>query len=155
MSSGFVESQRVFMKAQTLSIGELAKRSGLATSNIRFYEARGLIRDVKRQANGYRSYPLQAVRILELIKCAQQAGFTLEELSLLLPGDEFNASRHAELIASLELKVQQIEDMQIKLEHNKTKLLAVIERVKARPEGMTCETQADQVLDYLREDTQL
>ena len=143
------------MKEQSITIGELAKRSGLATSNIRFYEARGLIRDVKRQANGYRSYPLQAVRTLELIKCAQQAGFSLEELSLLLPGDEPNAARHAEMIASLELKVQQIQDMQVKLEQNKTMLLAVIERIKTRPDGMTCETQADQVLDYLRNDTQL
>lgn len=40
-----------------MKIGELAKRSGLAASRIRFYEKIGLLKTVKRSANGYRSYP--------------------------------------------------------------------------------------------------
>lgn len=140
------------MKAETINIGELSRRSGLATSNIRFYEARGLIKDVKRQANGYRSYPVQALRTLEIIKCAQQAGFTLDELSLLLPGSEPSSDKHAELIASLELKVQQIEAMQIRLEQNREKLLGIIQQVKANPEGMTCATRTERVMDYLRDE---
>jgi DNA-binding transcriptional MerR regulator len=142
------------MKAESLNIGELAKRSGLATSNIRFYEARGLIRNVKRQANGYRSYPLQTLRTLELIKCAQQAGFTLEELTLLLPSGEPSSEKQAELVASLELKVQQIEEMQVRLEQNKQKLQGIIEQVKANPEGSTCASRTERVMEYLRDEVE-
>ncbi|MDB6141756.1 MAG: putative transcriptional regulator [Pseudomonas sp.] len=142
------------MKTETLNIGELAKRSGLATSSIRFYETRGLIRDVKRQANGYRSYPLQALRTLEIIKCAQQAGFSLDELSLLLPSGEPSSDKHAEMIASLEHKVRQIEEMQLRLEQNRQKLLGVIQQVKDSPEGLTCTTRADLVMDFLREEVE-
>ena len=49
-----------------MKIGELARRTGLAASRIRFYEEAGLL-VVPRQANGYRDYPEQAVLLLELI----------------------------------------------------------------------------------------
>ena len=39
-----------------MRIGEVARRSGLSTSQIRFYEARGLLNLVSRKANGYREY---------------------------------------------------------------------------------------------------
>jgi DNA-binding transcriptional MerR regulator len=140
------------MKADSLNIGELAKRSGLATSNIRFYEARGLIRNVKRLANGYRSYPLQTLRTLELIKCGQEAGFSLEELALLLPDAEPGSGKHAEVIASLEHKVQQIADMQVRLAQNREKLLGIIHQLKVNPEGSACEARAERVMEYLREE---
>ena len=67
-----------------MKIGELASRTGLAASRIRFYEASGLI-SAQRQANGYRRYPEQAVQTLGIISCAQQAGFSLDEIRRLLP----------------------------------------------------------------------
>lgn len=59
-----------------MKIGELAKRTGLATSTIRFYESKGLLNAVSRQSNGYREYPLEAVAVLSIIVNAQQTGFT-------------------------------------------------------------------------------
>ena len=47
-----------------MKIGELARRSGLTPSRIRFYERIGLLKTVDRQSNGYRTYPQQAVMIL-------------------------------------------------------------------------------------------
>ncbi|NCO45819.1 MAG: MerR family DNA-binding transcriptional regulator, partial [Vibrio sp.] len=47
-----------------MNIGELAKRTGLSASKIRFYEKVGLFKTVKRKANGYRSYPPEAVMVL-------------------------------------------------------------------------------------------
>lgn len=67
-----------------MKIGELARRSGLTASRIRFYEASGLIA-AQRLGNGYRDYPEQALAVLELIACGQQAGFSLEEMRHLLP----------------------------------------------------------------------
>lgn len=68
-----------------MKIGELARRTGLAKSKIRFYEEKGLLNQVERKANGYRSYPPQAESILNLIVNGQQAAFSLEELRALLP----------------------------------------------------------------------
>jgi DNA-binding transcriptional MerR regulator len=60
-------------------IGELAKRSGLSPSRIRFYEAQGLI-SVTRRVNGYRTYAPGALVTLEVITTAQQAGFPLKDI---------------------------------------------------------------------------
>ena len=62
-----------------MKIGELAQRTGLAASRIRFYESIGLLKLVQRQANGYRSYPEEAVLVLNLITTAQQAGFSADD----------------------------------------------------------------------------
>ena len=48
------------VKLRAMKIGELAGRTGLAASRIRFYERIGLLKAVERQANGYRSYHLIA-----------------------------------------------------------------------------------------------
>ena len=59
-----------------MKIGELSRRTGLATSRIRFYEASGLIVS-QRQANGYRNYPEQSVQTLAIVAGAQQAVRTI------------------------------------------------------------------------------
>ncbi|MBK5355735.1 MerR family transcriptional regulator [Pseudomonas sp. TH41] len=133
-----------------MKIGELAQLSGLSASRIRFYEAQGLIRQVERQANGYRRYPLQALQTLEIIQCAQQAGFSLEELKRLLPDVTTGAFKRDELMAGLERKVEQIEVMQQHLAQSKAKLLRVIEDIQARPEGIACEANAERVLASLK-----
>lgn len=61
-----------------MRIGELAECTGLAPSRIRFYEGIGLL-TVERRQNGYRTYPPQAVLVLDLIATAQQAGFSLDD----------------------------------------------------------------------------
>ena len=62
-----------------MNIGELAWRTGLTASRIRFYESLGLLPMVERMPNGYRRYPRDAQLLLELIDTAQQAGFSLDE----------------------------------------------------------------------------
>ncbi|MDD9154011.1 MerR family transcriptional regulator [Plantibacter flavus] len=65
-----------------MRIGELARRTGLATSAIRFYEQRDMFSpgQVERRANGYRDYGPSAVRRLELIQAGRAAGFSLDEM---------------------------------------------------------------------------
>jgi DNA-binding transcriptional MerR regulator len=128
----------------------LAQLSGLNPSRIRFYEAQGLIRQVERQANGYRRYPPQALQTLEIIQCAQQAGFSLEELKRLLPDVTTGEFKHDELVAGLERKVEQIEVMQQHLAQSKAKLLRVIEDIQVRPEGIACSANAERVLASLK-----
>ena len=63
----------------TLTIGELAKRTGVATSALRFYEERGLIR-AERNASGHRRYHRATARRVAFIVYAQRVGLTLEEI---------------------------------------------------------------------------
>lgn len=62
-----------------LTIGEVAERSGVATSALRFYEERGLIRS-ERNAAGHRRYPRAVLRRIAFIVFAQKIGLTLEEV---------------------------------------------------------------------------
>lgn len=66
-----------------LSIGHLAERAGVATSAVRFYEARGLISSV-RTAGNQRRYEQAALRRIAFIRTAQQVGLSLEEIGAAL-----------------------------------------------------------------------
>ncbi|HLY27214.1 MAG TPA: MerR family transcriptional regulator [Aggregatilineales bacterium] len=68
-----------------LSIGDVAARVGLRTSAIRFYERRGLLPTPER-INGRRRYNTDVVGKIHLIRLAQQAGLTIEEIRVLLHG---------------------------------------------------------------------
>ena len=92
-----------------MKIGELAKRTGLAASRIRFYEKMGLLKMVDREANGYRLYPEEAVLVLELIKSAQEAGFSLEELRHVMPPD-LNQWEHSKLDVVLREQAWGVEE---------------------------------------------
>jgi MerR family redox-sensitive transcriptional activator SoxR len=62
----------------TLTIGEAARRSGVAASALRFYEERGLIAS-ERAGSGHRRYPRAVLRRIAFIVFAQRIGLTLEE----------------------------------------------------------------------------
>lgn len=64
---------------QALSIGELARRAGLAPSAIRFYEQQGLMAS-QRSASGRRRYTRADLRRLAFIRAAQTLGLSLEEI---------------------------------------------------------------------------
>lgn len=68
-----------------LSIGQLARRTGLAVSAIRYYETQGLIRPA-RNAGGQRRFLRSDIRRLSFVRIAQQFGFTLPKISALMAG---------------------------------------------------------------------
>lgn len=79
-----------------LTVGELAERSGVARSAIRFYEQRGLI-EAQRTPGNHRLFPRDALRIVSVIRAAQAVGLSLEEIGAALdrlPGDR--APTHAD-----------------------------------------------------------
>ena len=62
-----------------LTIGEVAGRSGVASSALRFYEQRGLISS-ERAGSGHRRYPRPVLRRIAFIVFAQRVGLTLDEI---------------------------------------------------------------------------
>jgi len=66
-----------------LTIGQLAARTGVSVSAIRFYETRGLIAP-SRNAGRQRRFPRSDIRRLSFVLIAQQVGFTIEEIRALL-----------------------------------------------------------------------
>lgn len=64
-----------------LTIGEVARRSGVAASALRFYEERGLIAS-DRAGSGHRRYPRSALRRIAFIVFAQRVGLSLDEIGV-------------------------------------------------------------------------
>lgn len=131
-----------------MNIGELAKRSGLTNSRIRFYESAGLLKTVERRPNGYRTYPPEAVLVLDLIATAQKAGFSLDEIRTLLPPD-LAQWKHDALIEALQRKVKDIDALQMRLKQSKAQLVALIKDIEARPDDVDCATNAQRVLSNI------
>ncbi len=67
--------------AELLTIGEVSRRSGVASSALRFYGDRGLI-GFERAGSGHRRYPRQVLRRIAFIVFAQRVGLTLEEIGV-------------------------------------------------------------------------
>lgn len=132
-----------------MRIGELARRTGLPTSRIRFYERIGLLKDVERLANGYRDYPEDAILVLRMIAAAQKAGFSLDELRVMLP-DGRSAWGHDDLIGSLRRKVRHIEKLQVQLAESRAHLLELLTQIEAKPAGIDCTENARRVLSDLK-----
>ena len=65
--------------ATELTIGEVARRSGVAASALRFYEERGLITSL-RAGSGHRRFSRAVLRRIAFIVFAQRVGLSLEEI---------------------------------------------------------------------------
>lgn len=65
---------------ETITIGELATRSGTSTSALRFYESKGLI-DSERTDGNQRRYHRSTLRRIATIRAAQSVGLTLDEIA--------------------------------------------------------------------------
>jgi DNA-binding transcriptional MerR regulator len=72
---------------EALSIGEVAQRSGVPATTLRFYEQIGLLPPVARE-HGHRRYGDDTLMRLEVIGACKVAGFTLDEIQVLYRDDE-------------------------------------------------------------------
>lgn len=70
---------------EAMSIGQVARRVGLETSTLRYYESIGLLPPAER-VSGQRRYTADVLRWLAIIQVAKEAGFTLAEVRTLLDG---------------------------------------------------------------------
>lgn len=96
-----------------LTIGGLARRSGVNVETIRYYQRRALLREPPKPSGGFRRYPDESVKRVLFIKRAQTLGFTLEEIQGLLALDEQKGCIETREIAvhKLELIAENIVDL--------------------------------------------
>lgn len=96
-----------------MKIGELAARSGVAPSTIRFYEASGLLPAATRGINGYRLYSQDALRQLLIIQTAQRLGFPLDAVRGSLASGA--GVPHELILQKLQDRLTEIDTMQAAL----------------------------------------
>lgn len=93
-----------------LSIGEIAKRTGLRTSALRYYEDAGLLPSPDRVA-GRRVYNPDVIRRIGVLRFAQEAGFTLREIKTLIHGFEAKTPLSTRWRAMAQKKVTELDDL--------------------------------------------
>lgn len=84
------------------TIGDVARRSGIAASALRFYEERGLITS-ERAGSGHRRFPRTALRRVAFIVFAQKIGLSLDEIGVelaKLPPDRAPTGRDWEKLSA-------------------------------------------------------
>ena len=92
-----------------MSIGDIAKRTGLRISAIRFYETAGLIPEPRR-VGGKRRYDASVFEAIALVQLAQDAGFTLAETRLLIAGFERGTPASARWQTLARRKLGEVEE---------------------------------------------
>jgi MerR family redox-sensitive transcriptional activator SoxR len=85
-----------------LTIGQVARQTGMSTSRIRYYESRDVLPPPAR-ISGMRRYSPDVVRRLAIIDVAQRVGFTLEEIRELLASDHGPAHQRLRHLAARKL----------------------------------------------------
>ncbi|MEU4322073.1 MerR family transcriptional regulator [Nocardia fluminea] len=91
-------------------IGELARRTGVATRLLRYYEEQGLLRP-HRDANGYRSYPESAPAAVARIRDLLAAGLNTEDIAQLMP-----CAEHDGPVQACEMSVRIMADRSVELD---------------------------------------
>ena len=108
--------------SRLLTVGELAGRTGVATSALRFYEERGLLHP-ERNDSGHRRYPRYLARRVAFIVFAQRVGLTLEEIRAeleKLPTDRVPGSRDWDRLtrtwsARIEERIEELKRLKLGL----------------------------------------
>lgn len=96
------------MSEAMLSIGEVAERAGIAVSAIRYYERNGLLPEAER-VGGRRRFSEETVQRLGIVDVAKQAGFSLDEVGILLASIDEGAPAHEQLRALATRKLPEVE----------------------------------------------
>jgi MerR family redox-sensitive transcriptional activator SoxR len=94
--------------AAELTIGEVARQTGMRASRIRYYESVGVLPEPDR-VSGMRRYHADVVRRLGIIDIAQRVGFTLDEIRELLTTEPGTA--HEQLRRLAERKLPEVDEL--------------------------------------------
>lgn len=96
------------MTEAALTIGEVAEKAKINVSAIRFYERNGLLPEAERVA-GQRRFTADTIQRLGVIDVAKRAGFSLEEVGVLLDAVDQGAPAHEQLQALAARKLPEVD----------------------------------------------
>lgn len=117
---------------QTLTIGQVARHTGLGVETVRYYEREGLIPPPPRSTGGYRRYSDDSVRRLTFIRQAKALGFSLTEIRELL---SLSADSQASSHAVKQLAEQRLADIDTRI--------AALQRMRAALADVTGQCPGD------------
>ena len=133
-----------------LTIGEVAKRSGIGLETVRFYERKGLIEEPPRTDSGYRQYPEYVVARLRFIRRAKELGFSLKEISELFSLRVDPDTTCADVKRRTDLKILDIEQKMSTLQTMKRALTKLAASCTGR--GPTSDCPILEALDTKKRD---
>ncbi|MFF7405040.1 MerR family transcriptional regulator [Streptomyces murinus] len=92
-----------------LTIGELARATGLTVRTIRYWSDEGVLTPVTRSAGGYRLYDAPSVARLELIRTLRELGLGLDDVRQVLAGERTVAQVAATHVAALDAQIRSLK----------------------------------------------
>ena len=111
-----------------MRIGELARRTGVQASTLRYYESKGLVAPVERTDAGYRSYGPDAIARVQLIQRAQRIGLRLSDIRDLL--QEFGTGDSSRMREILEDRFVHLEREVARLVVQRHELQALLDELR-------------------------
>lgn len=124
--------------AQTLKIGEVARRTGVSVETVRYYEREGILEPPARRPSGYRAYPEEAVRRVRFVKRAQQLGFSLKAIAELLALRHDPKGRACQVKRSAAALVAEIDERIATLARMRDALAALEQACDGRGSASRC-----------------
>jgi DNA-binding transcriptional MerR regulator len=123
-----------------MKIGELAQRTGIPASTIRYYEKEGLLPKAQRGVNGYRVYQDNALERLDLIQLGQNLGLSLDAIRTVsaLHGEALKDT----LLGKLDARLEEIDRLSAILAAQRKSVVEAKERVQTAWDRGECRVQA-------------
>ena len=127
-------------KMAGLLIGEVAQRTGVSVTTIRYYEALGLLPPPPRSLAGYRRYSEQTVEELRFIRKAQSLGSSQDEIGGILKLSRSGKTACAHVLSLAHQHLASVEERIRQLQHFRDQLAAEIAKWNgaARPPAGVC-----------------
>ncbi len=111
-----------------MRIGELARRTGVTTKTIRYYESIGLLPEPDRTPSDYRDYRPDAIERLQFVRDAQASGLTLNEIQSLVELKSAGQSTCEHTIELLRRHLADIDAQIAQLRTTRANLASLAER---------------------------
>lgn len=129
--------------APSLTIGQVAKSSGVAAKTIRYYEQVGVLPAPRRAVSGYRVYDEPGVERLRFIRRARSLGLPLQELKALMCtlNGEAQPALRPRLRAVVRAQLDAVTNQITELERLRHQLEHILQRMRTahRPRGGVCQ----------------
>jgi MerR family transcriptional regulator, copper efflux regulator len=105
-----MRNEQHFSGMKLLTIGQVAKLSGVGVETIRFYEREGVLLSTQRKASGYRLFDPDTVQRLQFIRRVQSVGFSLKEA-----GDLASSKGIAAAIVQIDRRIRELKELKREL----------------------------------------